>query len=117
EELRAAGEGLSEEALAVFDLLQKPSLSGRQINRIKEVAVELLGRLKARIVEIDHWRDREASRDAVRGAIRDFLWDEQTGLPVESFAEDEVAQKAEEVFRHIYRVYPTVPSPYFTASL
>src|SRR5690606_2940195 len=57
EEVRAAAEGLSEEALAVFDLLLKPSLSGKEIDRLKGVAVELLDRLKARITEIDHWRE------------------------------------------------------------
>ena len=54
-------------------------------------------------------------RDAVRQAIHDFLWSEDTGLPVDCFAEKDVEVKAEEVFRHIYRAYPTVPSPYFSA--
>lgn len=114
EEVRAAGEGLNEETLAVFDLLLKRSLSGPEINRIKKVAVELLERLKARIGEIDHWRERESTRDALRGTIRDFLWDDRTGLPVDSFAEVEVEAKTEDIFRHIYRVYPTVPSPYYS---
>lgn len=115
EEHRAVQEGLDEESLAIFDLLKKPELKPSDIKRIKAVAVELLERLKSRIQEIDHWRDREATRDAVRLAIRDFLWDEATGLPVDSFAEADVEIKAEEVFRHIYRAYPAVPSPYFTS--
>ena len=32
--------------------------------------------------------------------IKDFLWNEQTGLP-DSFAPDEVEQKTELVFRHV----------------
>ena len=78
------------------------------------MAVGLLERLKAEKLRIDHWRDKESTRDAVRIAIRDFLWREDTGLPVSSYTEDEVNAKAEEVFRHIYRAYPTIPSPYYT---
>lgn len=113
EEHRAVREGLDEESLAIFDLLKKPDLKSAEIKRIKAVSVELLKRLKSRIREFDHWRDREATRDAVRLAIRDFLWDEATGLPVNSFDEADVDTKAEEVFRHIYRAYPHVPSPYY----
>ena len=75
--------------------------------------MELLERLKAEKLQVDHWRDKEATRDAVRVAISDYLWDEKTGLPVEFFAEDDVKARAEEVFRHIYRAYPTVPSPFY----
>ena len=114
EESRAVREGLDEESLAIFDLLKKRDLNSSDIKRIKAVAVELLGRLKAEKLRIDHWRDKESTRDAVRIAIRDFLWREDTGLPVSSYTEDEVNAKAEEVFRHIYRAYPTIPSPYYT---
>ena len=115
EERRAVREGLDEESLAIFDLLRKPDLNASEIKRIKAVALQLLERLKAEILRVDHWRDKEATRDAVRVAIRDYLWDEKTGLPVDTFAEDDVKARAEEVFRHIYRAYPTVPSPYFSA--
>ena len=49
--------------------------------------------------------------DAVRVTIRDFLWSDKTGLPVESYTEDDVKTISNEVFRHVYRVYPSVPSP------
>ncbi len=113
EENRAIREGLDEESLAIFDLLKKPELSSAEIKRVKAVATQLLERLKTEKLQVDHWRDKESTRDAVRVTIRDYLWDENTGLPVDAFAEDDVELKAEEVFRHIYRAYPTVPSPYF----
>ncbi len=112
---RAVREELDEESLAIFDLLRKPDLSASDIKRIKAVAVKLLEKLKAEKLRVDHWRDKEATRDSVRVAIRDYLWDETTGLPVDAFAEQDVEARAEEVFRHIYRAYPTVPSPYFSA--
>ncbi|MEO6422370.1 MAG: HsdR family type I site-specific deoxyribonuclease, partial [Candidatus Nitrotoga sp.] len=114
EEHRAVREGLDEESLAIFDLLRKPDLTVSEIKRIKAVAVQLLERLKAEKLRVDHWRDKEATRDAVRLAIRDYLWNDKTGLPIDTFAEDDVDARAENVFRHIYRAYPTVPSPYYS---
>lgn len=113
EENRAIREGIDEESLAIFDLLKKPDLSQEEIGRIKEVAVQLLQTLKEEKLRIDHWRDKESTRDTVRLRIRDFLWSEDTGLPVDSYSEEDVDNKAEEVFRHVYRAYPTVPSPYY----
>jgi len=76
-------------------------------------ALTLLATLKAEKLRIDHWQDKEAARDAVRLAIRDFLWRESTGLPLPQYTEDDVQAKAEDVYRHVYRVYPAVPSPYY----
>lgn len=112
---RAVREGLDEESLAIFDLLKKPNLSAAEIKRIKAVSVDLLEQLKQSIAEIDHWRDRESSRDKLLQTIRDYLWDDKTGLPVDAFNDDDVQIKAENVFRHVYRAYPTVPSPFYEA--
>jgi type I restriction enzyme, R subunit len=114
---RAMREKLDEESLTIFDLLKKPDLRPPEIQRIKAVARQLLSRLKEEKLRVDQWRDKEATRDAVRQAIHDFLWSEDTGLPVDCFAEEDVEVKAEEVFRHVYRAYPTVPSPYFSAQI
>jgi type I restriction enzyme R subunit len=113
EENRAVREGLDEESLAIFDLLKKKNLSASDIKRIKAIAVDLLQELKAEKLRVDQWCDKEATRDAVQVTIRDFLWSDKTGLPVESYTEDDVNTKSEEVFRHVYRVYPTIPSPYY----
>lgn len=109
---RAIREGLDKESLAIFDLLMKPDLSAAEIKRIKKVSVALLETLKAEKLKVDQWRDKETTRDAVRQAIKDFLWSDQTGLPAD-YDQTEVEGKAEEVDRHVYRVYPTIPSPYF----
>jgi type I restriction enzyme R subunit len=116
EEGRAVSEGLDEESLAIFDLLKKPDLKGGDIKRIKKVAAELLETLKEEKLRIDQWRDKETTRDAVRVTIRDFLWNDKTGLPVDLYGEDDVAKKAEDVFRHVFWAYPTLPSPYYEAA-
>jgi type I restriction enzyme R subunit len=113
EATRAIREGLDEESLAIFDLLKKPELSANEIERIKDVAVELLKTLKEEKLKIDHWREKESTRDAVRLTIRDFLWSDATGLPLAAYTESDVHLKTDEVFRHVFRVYPVLPSPYF----
>jgi len=110
---RAIREGLDEETLAIFDLLKKKDLSAADIKRIKDVALKLLETLKAEKLRIDQWRDKESTRDAVRVAIQDFLWSDKTGLPVDSYTEDDVMARTDDVFHHVFRAYPTVPSPYY----
>ena len=116
EESRALREGLDEESLAIFDLLKKPELSGAEIRRIKRVAVELLRTLKAEKLRVDQWREKESTRDAVLVTIRDFLWSDETGLPADGYSEDEVKVISDNVFRHVFRVYPEVPSPYYESA-
>ena len=113
EESRALREGLDEESLAIFDLLRKPDLNGAEIRRIKQVAVELLRTLKAEKLRVDQWREKESTRDAVHVTIRDFLWSDETGLPADGYSDDEVEGISDNVFRHVFRVYPEVPSPYY----
>ena len=113
EESRAVREGLDEESLAVFDLLRKPDLSAQDIKRIKTIAVELLQTLKAEKLRVDQWREKEATRDAVHVTIHDFLYSDETGLPTGSYTDGEVTFRSDEIFRHVFRAYPTLPSPYY----
>ncbi len=112
EEARAIREGLDVESITIFDLLNKPALTPRDIGRIKEVAVSLLGKLKTEQLRVNQWRDKEATRDAVRATIYDFLYSDSTGLP-DSYTDDEIKQKSERIFQHVFYAYPTVPSPIY----
>jgi len=114
EENRAAREGLDEESLAIYDLLKKPALAPRDINRVKDVAKGLLDKLKDEKLKVDHWRDKERTRDGVRKQIYDFLFSEQTGLP-SSYTDGEIDEKTTAVYQHVYEAYPCVPSPYYGA--
>ncbi len=110
EEQRAIKTGLDEETLALFDLIVKPELSAREIQKLKTVAVELLATLKEEKLRVENWREKENARDAVRQNIYDFLFDETSGLPVDCYEVDEVADLSDNVFNHIYRSYPAVGS-------
>ena len=116
EEARAVREGLDEESLAVFDILKKPDLNRTEIQRIKQVAVELLKKLKAEQLRVEDWRGKETTRDAVHVAIHDFLWSDETGLPADGYSDAEVTAKSDDVFHHVYRAYPTLPSPIYASA-
>ena len=111
EEQRSTREGLSEEALAIFDLLKKPNLEQSELKQIKQVASNLLQLLKEEISQLDQWYEKESTRDRINGKIYDFLYNEETGLPVESYEEEDIADKTKVIFLHAMQVYKTVPSP------
>lgn len=113
EQNRAVREGLDEESLAVFDLLKKPELSQKEIKKIKKISNELLNTIKETIKNIENWKSKEATRAKMKTQIHDFLWSDITGLPDESYSEQDIKDITEEIFRHIFRVYSELPSPYY----
>ena len=100
EEKRAVKEGLDEEALVLFDLLLKPDLEKQDIKRIKKVTEGLYKTLQAEIAKVQDFFAKEATRDDVKVRIKDYLWDEKTGLPA-SFAPDEIEEKTDAIFAHL----------------
>ncbi|WP_129596558.1 type I restriction endonuclease subunit R [Methanohalophilus profundi] len=114
ESKRYIREGLDEESLAIFDLLIKPDISKEDIKKIKATATELLLYLKSEKLNIDNWREKEATRDSIKTEIKNWLWEDTRGLP-SSYSDAEVDMKAEAVYNHIFRVYdssnPSVYAP------
>ncbi len=74
EDCRAVRENLSEEELAVFDILTKPDLALTDDERdtVKRIARELLDRVQHEIEAID-WQRNPHTRAAVQSAIRTIL--------------------------------------------
>lgn len=93
-------EDLSEEQLALFDKLKKPTLTESEREKVKEVAKELLDRLKATKLVID-WRKKQQTRAAVKLEIEREL---DTELP-RSYTEIEFHNKCDIVFQHFYDNY------------
>ena len=104
EERRHIKEDLSEEELAVFDILMKPApeLSTRDRNQVKRVAKELLETLKREKFSLD-WRKRQQSRASVKLAIEDML----DKLP-EVFTKELDEQKCYQVWQHVYDAYGAI---------
>jgi type I restriction enzyme R subunit len=99
EQKRAAREGLSEQELALYDQLHKPNLKPAEYEKLKQVAHELLAALQR--VLGPHWRETEASKAEVRSVIKDFLWDEQKGLP-DAYSLEEVEERSGRLFEFFY---------------
>lgn len=74
------------------------------LTKVKQVAKELLQKLKAEKLNFDSWQAKETTRDAIRVEIRNFLWDDVIGLPA-SYSLTEVDVKAEAAYTHIYQQY------------
>jgi len=104
EERRHIKEEISEEELAIFDILMKPApeMSTKERNQVKRVAKDLLETLKREKFSLD-WRKRQQSRASVRQAIEMKL-DELPPVFIKAMYE----QKCNLVWQHVYDVYGKV---------
>ncbi|MGD9706405.1 MAG: type I restriction endonuclease subunit R [Candidatus Delongbacteria bacterium] len=102
EEKRGVGEQLTEEELALFDLLTKPKieLNPADRERVKATARALLSTLKESKLVLD-WRKRQQSRAEVRVTIEKLL---DEGLP-RVYSPDLFEQKTSAVYQHVYEAY------------
>ncbi len=101
EEQRGVTEGLSEEELALFDLLTKPdpSLTKRDEAEVKKVVRALLEKLKHEKLVLD-WRKRQQTRAAVRQCIEIEL----DKLPP-AYAPEIYQRKCDLAYQHVYDAY------------
>ena len=105
EEQRYVREGFSsDEELSLYDLLFSENLSKQDIQKIKQVAVELLAKVKAKIAELDHWTDKQETKTAVELLIRDTLYWE---LP-ECYDENSINAYKQRIYEYVYTRYPNV---------
>jgi type I restriction enzyme R subunit len=66
EQRRAAEEGLSEEELALFDLLTRETLSKVDRERVKQASRTLLEQVQKLIEPLERWTDKEQTQAEVR---------------------------------------------------
>jgi type I restriction enzyme R subunit len=103
EEQRHIRENISEEELAVFDILTRPGpdLDEKEIEAIKKVCRDMLAKLKTEKLVLD-WRKRRTTRAAVRVSIEEML---DSGLP-EKYTVELFEQKSGALFQHMLEKYP-----------
>lgn len=108
ENKRAIAKNITEEELAIFDLLTKPEiqLTKQEEQEVKQVARELLKTLKKEKLVLD-WKKRQQTRASVEVAIKDGL----DKLP-QSYSDKLYEQKCQEVYQHIYENYSGQKSIY-----
>jgi type I restriction enzyme R subunit len=102
EDRRAAREGLTEDELAIFDLLTKPEpkLTKVQEVEVKRVARELLGKLQEQL-QVQQWQSKPQPRAAVHSTIR-FTLNE---LPEDPYPEDIWNEKVDAVWQFVFSHY------------
>jgi len=101
EERRHIKEQLTEEDLAVFDILTKPrvDITPREEREVKKVASDMIRVLKVQKLVLD-WRKRQQARAAVRLCIEEFL----DKLPP-AYTKEIYRAKCEAVYQHVYDNY------------
>jgi len=104
EEQRAVALGLSEEELALFDILTRPGpdLSPSEEKKVLEAARDLLAALKSNKLVLD-WRKKQQTKAAVRQTIRRSLARDLRPL----YPTDLLTEKNELIYQHIYDAYPS----------
>ena len=108
EEERHVREQLSEEELAVFDLIMRPArnLSEDESEQVKRVARQMLNTLHAERLVLD-WKKKENARAAVKVTILDALWGtaQYEGLPQSNFTDADCDSKADTIYDHVFDSY------------
>ena len=105
EEQRYAREGFSsDEELSLYDLLFSETLTKQEMQQIKRVAVDLLAKVKAKIAELDHWRDKEETKATVDNLIRDTLWSERPNC----YDDNSISTCRQKIYEYVYVRYPDV---------
>lgn len=101
EEKRGLREQLSEEELAIFDILTKPDikLSEKQKKEVKAIAKQLLNKLKQEKIVLD-WRNKQQARADVQLTIEKML----DHLP-DNYSSSIYEQKCNQIYLHIYDSY------------
>jgi type I restriction enzyme R subunit len=102
EQQRHVREQMSEEELAIFDILTRPApeLSADERSEVKKVAKDLLERLKTILVL--NWRQKAAARATLKLTIENVL---DSGLP-RAYEKVLYQEKCAALFEHVFEGYP-----------
>jgi len=100
EQRRATREGLSEEELALFDILLKDGVGKTDRERVKQASRELLVAVRARLAELDRFWEKEQTKADVETLILDHVY---AHFPDPPFSDDEKKIIAANVYAHVWQ--------------
>lgn len=100
EQRRATEEGLSEDELALFDLLMKDSISKADRERVKQASRSLLRSIQEILARFERWTEKEQTQAEVQVFILDQVYE---ALPTPPFTEEEKQAVAQRVYQHIWQ--------------
>jgi type I restriction enzyme R subunit len=100
EQKRAAEEGLTDDELALFDLLFKDNISKKDRERLKQASQGLLSSLRGLLAQMPEWLRNATTQAEVRVFILDRLYE---SLPRPPFTETETEEIANRVYAHVWQ--------------
>ncbi len=100
EQRRAAEEGLSEDELALFDLLFKDNISKKDRERLKQASQGLLSSLRGLLAPMPGWLQTATTQAEVRVFILDRLYE---SLPRPPYTDDETQDIASRVYDYVWQ--------------
>ncbi len=100
EQQRAVKEGLTEDELALFDLLNKPPLRKATRERLKLASKSLLESVTKLIAPLERWTEKEQTKALVEAEILDHLFQV---LPNPPFTDEEKQVVAKKVYEHVWQ--------------
>ena len=100
EQRRAVEEGLNEDELALFDLLNKDELGIADRERVKQSSRDLLVAITVRLAGVDRFWEKEQTK----GEMKVFILDEVfVSLPTPPFTSEEKEAVASDVYNHVWQ--------------
>jgi type I restriction enzyme R subunit len=100
EQRRAADEGLSEDELALFDLLFEDRVSKADRERLKQASKVLLASLRELLRPMHDWTQNTTTQAEVKVFILDNLW---RALPRPPFTDQETEAVAGRVYNYVWQ--------------
>jgi type I restriction enzyme R subunit len=100
EQRRATREGLSEEELALFDILLKDGIGKADRELVKRASRELLVAVRARLAELDRFWEKEQTKADVETLILDHVY---VHFPDPPFSDEEKKLIAANVYAHVWQ--------------
>lgn len=101
EQRRAAEEGLTEEELALFDLVKREDLSKADRERVKRESRNLLDKVREAIAKVDRWTEKEQTQAEVKSLILDHVF---STLPEPPFSELDKLAAADRLYQHVWHL-------------
>jgi type I restriction enzyme R subunit len=112
ESMRHIREGLSEDELALFDLLQKDKISKTDREKLKQASKTLLTALQALLKNMPNWTQNETTRADVRICILDHVY---VSLPRPPFTDQDAEQFTDRIYNYVWQ-RTTSGLPFATAA-
>ena len=100
EQKRAAEEGLSDDELALFDLLFKENISKVDREKLKQASKALLASLRELVRPMPEWTKNTSTQAEVKVFILDSLW---RSLPRPPFTVGEAEALADRVYSYVWQ--------------